>query len=147
MSDRVTNVFTANRTQMSSPRDEPDFDCLDLSGEHLGVRIEALPPGSLSSYHHYHTAEEEHVLILEGHATLHLGDEIVDMEPGDHVCFLAGEEQPHHLENASDEMLTYLVFGERKAEDVVMYPRGSVAMVKSSRGRRFYSYQDYEIED
>src|SRR5262245_10035271 len=42
----------------------------DLSGQHIGVFIEELPPGSPSSMHHFHTLEEEHVMILEGEATL-----------------------------------------------------------------------------
>ena len=42
----------------------------DLNGEHIGVRIEELSPGTTSSEHHYHTSEEEHVIVLEGTATL-----------------------------------------------------------------------------
>jgi len=69
MSDNVrsTNAPDAWREEQT-PRGET-WRYLDLSGEHLGVRIEELQPGASSSVHHYHTLEEEHVLVLEGAAT------------------------------------------------------------------------------
>ncbi len=147
MHQRITNIHTAPLATRTSPRGEPDWRCLDLSGEHLGVRIEELQPGSNSSYHHYHTAEEEHVLVLDGNGTLHLGAEAIDINPGDHIAFPAGDEVAHHIENTSTEPLRYLVFGERKQDDVVMYPQSSIALVKSARGHRWYTYEEYNTDD
>ena len=126
MRKRVTNIHEATLEVRKSARGEPDWRCLDLSGENLGVRVEELPPGSNSSYHHYHTAEEEHVLVLEGRATLHIGADVVEVSKGDHVLFTAGEEVAHHIENTSTEPFTYLVFGERKKDDVAIYPNSSI---------------------
>lgn len=146
MDNRVTNIDEADLEVKKSARGEADWRCLDLSGEHLGVRVEELQAGSNSSYHHYHTSEEEHVLVLKGVATLHYGDKTVQIKKGDHVFFEAGEEIAHHIENTSDEPLTYLVFGERKQDDVVIYPESSIALVKSSRGHRWYNYDEYVPE-
>ena len=101
MRERITNIYETTLEVRQSARGEPDWRCLDLSGNSLGVRIEELPPGSNSSYHHYHTAEEEHVLVLEGRATLHIGDDIAEVSKGDHVSFAAGDEVAHHFENTS----------------------------------------------
>ena len=109
----------------------------DLSGEQLGARIEELSPGGTSSEHHFHTSEEEHVIVLEGFATLILGDEQHELNPGDHVWFKAGEETPHHIENTSDNAFRFLVFGERKADDVVVYPEHQVMMIKSLGFKQF----------
>jgi len=147
MQKRITNIKEAGLEVRKSPRGEADWRCLDLSGEHLGVRIEELSPGSNSSYHHYHTSEEEHVLLLQGAATLHFGGETVQIRKGDHVCFAAGEEIAHHIENTSTEPLRYLVFGERKQDDVVIYPESSIALVKSARGHRWYRYDEYAHEE
>lgn len=147
MNERVTNIHETTLEVRKSARGEADWRCLDLSGENLGVRIEELPPGSNSSYHHYHTAEEEHVIVLEGRATLHYGDELIEVRKGDHVSFKAGEEIAHHLENTSAGPFTYLVFGERKRDDVVIYPKSSIALVKSSRGHRWYNYAEYVPEE
>ncbi len=83
------------------------------------------------------------MLVLEGQGTLHLGDESIALTKGDHVWFKAGEELAHHIENTSTETLTYLVFGERKQDDVVIYPDSSLALVKSSQGQRWYRYNEY----
>ena len=108
-----------------------------LDGEHLGARIEELAIGGTSSYHHYHTSEEEHVFILSGQATLFWGDTEVPVSFGDHFWFRAGEEIPHHLVNQSNELCTYLVYGERKQNDVVVYPEAQVMLIKALDRRQF----------
>lgn len=143
----VTNIQEASFDVRESSRGEPNWRCLDLSGEHLGVRIEELPPGSSSSYHHYHTAEEEHVLITEGSGTLHLGSESITVTKGDHIGFPAGDQIAHHIENTSMEPLAYLVFGERKSDDVVIYPENNIALVKSAKGHQWYRFEDYVGDD
>jgi len=147
MPKRPTNINTAQYEVGQSPREgEADFRFLDISGEHLGVKIEELPKGGTSSYHHYHTAEEEHVIVLEGSGTLHLGDEQIELAKGDHICFPAGEAVAHHIENLSDSPLKFLVFGERKQNDVVFYPNGNVVSVKSAAGLNFYNYKPFKAD-
>ena len=96
-------------------------------GEHagstnVGVLIEELPPGKQSAPLHWHTREEEHLWFLEGRATLRLGDERHAVKAGDYVCFPAGHAVGHCLVNDSDAPCRYLVIGERKPEDVCIYP-------------------------
>ena len=110
---------------------------LDLSGEHLGVRIEEIPPGGSTSVHHFHTLEEEHVLILQGVATLILGTTEHTLEEGDHIWFAAGKEQAHHIENRSEKNFKFLVFGERLEGDLVIYPENEVMLVKALDNRRY----------
>ena len=68
----ITNIEQADYKAGEPGSDGSTWRYLDLSGEHLGVRIEELAPGASSSHHHHHTAEEEHVVVLNGEATLHL---------------------------------------------------------------------------
>ena len=130
MPHEITNI---NKAQW---REDPNgrggtWRYIDLSGDHLGVRMESLAPGEHSSYHHYHTTEEEHLLITAGAPTLYLGDDKVMLGVGDHICFKAGDATAHHLSNETQESVTYLVFGERHEGDVVFYPDSSVALVKA----------------
>ncbi|HEX7037918.1 MAG TPA: cupin domain-containing protein [Pseudomonadales bacterium] len=138
----MTNINEASFEEVRTARGKT-LRQLDLSGSHLGGRIEDLPPGGTSSIHHYHTLEEEHVLVLSGSATLHLGTEEHELREGDHVCFLAGEPAPHHIENRSSGNFKFLVFGERNPGDTVFYPNGSVMMVKAAGGA-LYRYEDYK---
>ena len=143
MTIRKTNILTAEYEEDGPSERDPGATGrqLDLSGEHLGVRIEEMDAGATSSYHHYHTAEEEHVIVLKGTATLHLGDEQFELVENDHIWFPAGEDIPHHIENTSPDPFRFLVFGERKQDDVVFYPNGSVMLVKSAKGYHQYTYK------
>jgi len=141
----ITNIDEAPYVQDTSIRGG-SWQYLDLSGDHLGVRVEILAPGATSSYHHYHTLEEEHVLVLEGSATLYLGDEAVPLESGDHMCFRAGNPVAHHIENTSGDPFQFLVFGERREGDVVFYPEGKVAMVKALDFKQF-TYRERDDAD
>ncbi|MEM8769321.1 MAG: cupin domain-containing protein [Pseudomonadota bacterium] len=141
MGRRLTNIHSTPLQLGESYRGEAPGHYLDLSGEHLGVRIEEAPPGTTSSVNHYHTAEEEHVIALQGEATLHLGDEAVPLQAGDHVCFPAGEAVGHHIENTSEAPFRFLIIGERKQDDVVFYPKNDVVLVKSKNGHATYDYK------
>lgn len=88
---------------------------------HVGVAIEELPAGKQSSPAHYHVFEEEHVYILEGALTVRIGPERYDMKAGDYVCFPAGQKAGHCLINNSDAPCRYVVVGERKPNEIVVY--------------------------
>ncbi len=137
----LTNIHSTPLQQGESYRGEAPGRYLDLSGEHLGVRIEEAPPGTTSSVNHYHTAEEEHVIALEGEATLHLGADAIPLSAGDHIWFPAGEAVGHHIENTSAAPFRFLIIGERKQDDVVFYPKNDVVLVKSKSGRSAYDYK------
>ena len=133
----VSNIHITRWKEEETPRGEK-WKYLDLSGEKLGVRVEELSPGGTSSFHHFHTAEEEHVLVLDGAATLMLGDDRkISLATGDHVWFAAGKEQADHIENTSNEPFRFLVFGERNSQDVVVYPEQGVMLIKGLGSRQF----------
>jgi uncharacterized cupin superfamily protein len=132
----------------SDENDKHDYQYKELSGEHLGARIEELAPGGTSSHHHFHTSEEEHLFMLTGEAILLFGDEEIPVSVGDHIWFRAGDENAHHFENRSDSACSYLVYGERKADDVVLYPIAGVMMVKALGNRQFtYRPRHHSKED
>ena len=87
----------------------------------LGVGLLELPPGSNTKPAHYHTEEEEHLYVLEGTATLHLGETRYSLEPGSYVCFPAGQALPHYLQNDGPDLFRYLMVGERVEGDEVVH--------------------------
>ena len=125
----ITNIVHGEWREEQTSRGE-SWKHLDLPGERLGVRLEELAPGASSSVHHFHTAEEEHVIAMEGSATLVLDSGSVALKAGDHVCFAAGSDDAHHIENTSDLPFRFLVFGERNPNDVVVYPEHQVMLLK-----------------
>ncbi|MCL6706412.1 cupin domain-containing protein [Pseudomonas sp. R2.Fl] len=96
----------------------------------FGAFIETLPPGSRSSRKHWHEREDEFVHVLEGVVTLHEGDTVTDMHPGDSACFKAGAPAGHCLENRSAAPARYLVVGTRSPDDVVHYSDEDLRLTK-----------------
>jgi uncharacterized cupin superfamily protein len=92
----------------------------------VGVGLMELPPGCNTRPGHWHSHEEEHLYALSGSAILHLGEERHRLEGGSYVCFPAGQEVGHYLENCGPEAFVYLIVGERIADDKVTYPGGGV---------------------
>jgi len=134
------NIYDSEWEQQETPRGTWRY--LDISGEHLGLRIERLEPGGTSSIHHYHTLEEEHVIALDGDATLVLGADEHAVGRGDHVWFRAGDELGHHFVNRSSAPFTFLVVGERKRGDVCIYPDQGVASIKALNS----GWKQFDIE-
>ena len=142
---KITNIDRAELVAEAHPSGQT-WRHVTLDAERLGVRVEELAPGEASSVHHWHTAEEEHLLVLAGVGTLltGTGDDlaVTEVVAGDHVCFRAGVQVPHHLENRSDAALRYLVFGERNPHDVVVYPEHQVMLTKGW-DMRTHSYRPF----
>jgi uncharacterized cupin superfamily protein len=88
----------------------------------IRIGYEELPPGKQSCPFHYHILGEEHIVAIEGEATLRLGDERFTPRAGDYVGFPAGERAGHRLINESDKPFRFLVIGDHKKNEVCVYP-------------------------
>jgi len=82
----------------------------------FGVNLSRLPPGVWSSQRHWHSHEDEFVMVLEGELTLvtNGGDE--RLGPGDCAAFKAGDADGHHLINRSDRDALVLEIGNSDRE-------------------------------
>jgi uncharacterized cupin superfamily protein len=82
----------------------------------FGVNLVHLPPGCWSSQRHWHTHEDEFVLIVDGELTLVTDAGEQPMRPGMVAGFPAGRADGHHLINRSDRPATYLEIGSRRRD-------------------------------
>ncbi len=103
----------------------------------FGFHLESLPPGSASSYRHWHEAKDEMVLMLSGTAVL-VEDEKTEMRPGDIACWPARTPIGHCLINRSDAEACYIVIGARKGRDVIHYPDHDLVVHKDGQARAWY---------
>lgn len=99
----------------------------------IGVNIEELAPGKQSSPFHYHLLEEEHVLVLEGEATLRWGDQTFPLKKDDYICFPARDAMGHCIINESDASFRFLIIGNRAKADICVYPDSNKIMCRASR--------------
>lgn len=99
-------------------------------GRRIGISYEELPPGKQSVPFHYHLLEEEHIIALEGEATLRLGDNRYRIKAGDHVAFPAGQRAGHCLVNESDAPFRFIMIGDNDPNEVCVYPDSNKVMVR-----------------
>ena len=90
----------------------------------VGFGLLELPPGSDTRPGHYHSLEEEHLYVLSGAATLHLGSRTFPLRAGSYVSFPAGQAEAHYIRNETDGVFRYLMVGERIAADRVHHVEG-----------------------
>lgn len=112
----------------------PLGDVVGLS--QFGVHLERLPPGSRSSFRHWHEGEDEFIYVVSGELVL-IEDQEVLLQAGEAAGWKAGEPIAHCLENRSDSDAVMLVVGARAERDVVHYPDHDLKLRRSGDGRTF----------
>lgn len=125
----------AHRDDVAAERyDRPGYEGVERRlGEHLGARSTGLrhtwiAPGALSCPPHWHSAEEELFVVLDGDGHALLGDDEVPLRAGSVLARPPGTTVAHALRGGPQGM-TYLSWGTRVPADVVHYPRsGKIAI-------------------
>lgn len=104
----------------------------------LGAGFDIVPPGRQSCPYHFHHAQEEMFVILEGEGALRVAGERVPVRAGDVITIPAGSEYPHHLLNTGSADLKYLSISTMQRPEVCEYPdSGKIGTYPADRGRRF----------
>lgn len=88
----------------------------------LGASIDTVAPGKRSCPYHFHHAQEEMFIILEGTGTLRVAGEMLPIRAGDIAFIPPGPEYPHQIINSSEAPLKYISIGTREAPEIVEYP-------------------------
>ncbi len=121
-------MASINDPRFDEPREHPGFRCLrarlsrQAGSERLGLSLWELPPGEAAYPYHYHLAEEELVLVLDGAPSLRTPDGWRELAEGEVVAFLRGERGGHQLVNRTQQTVRFLAFSTSGEPDVVMYP-------------------------
>jgi len=109
----------------------------------LGVHLVRRRPGHVSTVYHLHHQDEEWIYILSGRGIAEIGEETMEVGPGDFMGFVAGS-APHLLRNPHQEVLAYLVGGNRLPFDVCDYPRLRKRRYRVDGKSEFVSWDDVE---
>ena len=99
----------------------------------MGCGFDILPPGKQSCPYHFHHAQEELFIVLEGSGTLRVAGARLPITAGDVVFIPAGPEYPHHIINTSDAPLKYLSLSTKETPEVCEYPDSDKLMAFSSK--------------
>ncbi len=88
----------------------------------LGAGFDILEPGKIACPYHYHLAQEEMFVILEGQGTLRVAGERVPVRAGDVIVIPPGSEYPHHLINTGSAPMKYLSISTQERPEICYYP-------------------------
>jgi uncharacterized cupin superfamily protein len=103
-----------------------DTLCAGLSdgtaASQLGAAVDIVPPGKRSCPYHYHLAQEEMFIVLEGSGSLRVAGEMLPLRAGDVIFVPPGPQYPHQLINTSDAPLKYLSISTQQQPEVCGYP-------------------------
>jgi uncharacterized cupin superfamily protein len=94
----------------------------DLTGlKGIGFHLIEVPSQCFSTEYHVHQYEEECTYILEGNATVFIGEAEYQVGPGDFIGYRAGG-LAHTMFNSGSQPLKCIVVGQRLDHDVTDYP-------------------------
>jgi uncharacterized cupin superfamily protein len=95
---------------------------LKAGGERLGASLYEVPPGQSTFPFHYHLANEELLVVLQGQPHLRGPDGWRQLEEGEVVAFPVGERGAHQLVNRTTDEVRFLMISEMRGPDVGVYP-------------------------
>jgi uncharacterized cupin superfamily protein len=104
------------------------------AAQKLGASIDIVAPGKRSCPYHFHHAQEEMFIVLEGHGSLRVAGEMLPLKPGDVVFIPPGPEYPHQIVNTSAAPLKYLSISTRESPEVCEYPDSGKYLASVERG-------------
>lgn len=113
----------------------------------FGVNRVVLAPGAVSSLRHWHTTEEEFVVVLEGEAVMRTDDGETLMRAGDMVGFPARFENGHCFINRSAAPAVLLAVGMRDDDDETNYSDVDLFAKSERNGGGFVSRAGTPYDD
>ncbi|MBS0445922.1 MAG: cupin domain-containing protein [Proteobacteria bacterium] len=131
-----------NHEQVPKLREEraPLYDTLcarlapGTAASKLGISVDILEPGKRGCPYHYHHAQEEAFVVLEGSGTLRVAGELLPITAGDVIFIPNGPDYPHQIVNTSAAPLKYLSISTRETPEVVEYPDSGKYMASARVG-------------
>jgi uncharacterized cupin superfamily protein len=123
---RLIRNFSAAALQRQQRVPLYDTLCAGLStgtaAVKLGAAVDVVAPGKRSCPYHYHLAQEEMFIVLEGTGSLRVAGQMLPVRAGDVIFIPPGPEYPHQLVNSSDAPLKYLSISTQEQPEVCVYP-------------------------
>ena len=98
----------------------------------LGLSIDIIAPGKRGCPYHFHYAQEEVFVILEGAGTLRVAGEMLALKAGDTIFVPPGPDYPHQIINTSDAPLKFLSVSTKDSPEVVEYPDSGKYLASAS---------------
>jgi uncharacterized cupin superfamily protein len=151
------NVFGP---EFDEPTDRPGFTYRrarigwQAGSERLGASVYEVEPGNACFPYHWHSANEEMLIVLSGRPTLRTpaGERV--LEEGEVVAFRLGEEGAHQVVNRSEGTVRFLIVSEMNPVDLNGYPDSGKILATNRApggrpvpGSRAFSFRESDAVD
>jgi uncharacterized cupin superfamily protein len=103
-----------------------------IGAQRLGYAFGRLEPGEVYCPYHWHTREEEALLVWRGAATLRTPAGTFAIRAGDLVAFPVGPGGAHRLTNDAEATCEVLIFANIDAGDACFYPDSAKVLVEAA---------------
>ncbi len=94
----------------------------ELGTELIGASLWELPPGQAAYPYHFHYADEELIVVLQGRPSVRSPQGIRELAQGEAVAFGLGEIGAHQLINHTERTVRFLAISSHGRPDIVVYP-------------------------
>lgn len=122
----VTNLFSPEGYLVANQRQNYRSSYKEIAevfgAKKLGFHTKILEPKTFSAPYHWHTGEEEVIIVLEGSATVRNNDQFCVIKPGDLIFYGVGPESAHHMYNHTDQPFKYFVLSNIDNSETCYYP-------------------------
>ena len=136
-------MANVHEPEFDSPSDREGFEYRrarigwQAGTEHLGASLYEVPPGQATFPYHWHSANEELLIVLSGRPSVRTPDGWRELDEGEVVAFRVGPEGAHQVANWSDETVRFLVVSEMNAPELSGYPdTGKLGIMSRPPGSR-----------
>jgi uncharacterized cupin superfamily protein len=116
-----------------------------LGGELIGASLYEIPPGKKTFPYHWHAANEELLLVVDGRPTLRSPAGERELERGELVAFPASPDGAHQLRNDGEQPARVLMLSTRLTPEILEYPDTGKVGLASVPGQRRLLRIDAEI--
>jgi uncharacterized cupin superfamily protein len=128
------SIVSIEEPLFDEPREQPGFSCRrarigrQAGSEKLGASLWELPAGEAAYPYHWHLAEEELLIVLEGTPSLRTPEGWRELTEGEVVSFATGEEGAHQILNRSGETVRFLAVSSQQPDVVVRPDSGTIGV-------------------
>jgi uncharacterized cupin superfamily protein len=119
------SAVTIKEPVFDERREHPGFNCLrarigrQAGSEKVGASLWELPEGQAAYPYHWHVAEEELLIVLDGAPSLRTPDGWRELEEGEVVSFPCGEEGAHQIVNRTEKPVRFLAVSNQQPDIIV----------------------------
>jgi uncharacterized cupin superfamily protein len=147
-------VSTVNieRPKFDESRTHAGFSCRrarigrQVGSKKVGASLWELPSGEAAYPYHWHVAEEELLIVLDGAPSLRTPEGWRELEQGEVVSFLCGEEGAHQIVNRTEQTVRFLAVSNQQPDIVVRPDSGTIgAFERRPEGGGLYAH--FRLDD